>query len=371
MRACAKANVFLKMLGLNARGYHILGSRFVLLDEIYDEIELCKDKGREGFEIITEFSSEFGAGCEKKGEFNAEFGANGGKKAEFNEKFGVERGIKGKFSDEFKAEHEINAKFGAKFKAECEIKGKAEFSGFNATPEIKGENIIETAYKMLRERGFEGVLNECFSQFSLKLTKKIPIGGGLGGGSADAACFLLLMNETLNLGLSRDELMQMGARLGSDVPFFISGFKSANVGGTGEIIAEFEDEIPPLKFIFPPLECCTASVYAEFDRGLGVNFGDFCGVENNFGTCKNGAKGEFSSGEFEKNANLSKEFTKNAILAKEFPQKTSKELLESYENALLNDLFAPCVRLYPQMAEFLRKGYFLSGSGSTVFKAEF
>ncbi len=311
MKAHAKANVFLKILGFDARKYHTLSSRFVLLDEIYDEIELCKDKRREGFEIITEFSSEFGVGCEKKGEF----------------------------SDEFKVGREINAKFSDEFKAECEIKG--EFGEkFNTKPEIKGENIIEKAYKMLRGCGFEGVLEQCLAQFSLKLTKKIPIGGGLGGGSADAACFLSLMNETLNLGLSREHLMQMGARLGSDVSFFLSGFKSANVGGTGEIIAEFEDEIPPLKFSFPPLQCCTASVYAEFDRGL--NFKAFGG------------------GEFEK----------NAILAKEFAQKTSKELLNAYENALLNDLFAPCVRLYPQMAGFLREGYFLSGSGSSVFRAE-
>ena len=292
MRACAKANVFLKMLGLNARGYHILGSRFVLLDEIYDEIELCKDKRREGFEIITEFSSEFGAECEKKGKFNAEFGANGGKK------------------------------------------GETEFSGFNAMPEIKGENIISKAYKMLRERGFEGVLDECFSQFSLKLTKKIPIGGGLGGGSADAACFLKLMNETLNLGLSRDELMQMGARLGSDVSFFLSGFKSANVGGTGEIIAEFEDEIPPLKFTFPKIQCLTADVYNEFDK-------------NPYN------------------------FAKNSALANELKTKTSKELLSAYENAILNDLFTPCVALYPKMSAFLQGGFFLSGSGSSVFKAEF
>ena len=58
MKAHAKANVFLKLTGFDERNYHILSSRFVLLDEIYDEIELTKDKKREGFEIISEFQCQ-------------------------------------------------------------------------------------------------------------------------------------------------------------------------------------------------------------------------------------------------------------------------------------------------------------------------
>ena len=293
MRAFAKANVFLKLVGFDERKYHYLVSRFVLLDEIYDEIELTKDKTNAGFEIITKFNE---LECENGDKFS-DFGKLGCENAEFDEKSG-------------------------------------------ATKQIKGENIIAKAYKMLCECGFKGVLDECFSQFSLKLTKKIPIGGGLGGGSSNAACFLRLMNESLNLGLSRDDLMQMGARLGSDVPFFVSGFKSANVSGTGELIAEFEDEIPPLIFSFPKLECSTAAVYAKFDESL--NFKDLNG-----------------------------EFAKNSALANKLKTKTSKELLNAYENTALNDLFTPCVALYPKMSAFLQGGFFLSGSGSSVFKAEF
>ena len=69
---------------------------------------------------------------------------------------------------------------------------------------------------------------------------------------------------------------------------------------------------------------------------------------------------EFDKGEFD--------FQKNAQFAKEFETKSSKELLNAYENTLLNDLFAPCVRLYPTMSAFLEQGFFLSGSGSAVFK---
>ena len=321
MRAFAKANVFLKLVGFDERKYHYLVSRFVLLDEIYDEIELTKDKTNAGFEIITKFNE---LEC-KNGDKFSEFGEFGCENAEFSEKSGVASKANAEFSEKSGVINKKNAEFDDK-------------SG--ATKQIKGENIIAKAYKMLCECGFKGVLDECFSQFSLKLTKKIPIGGGLGGGSSNAACFLRLMNESLNLGLSREHLMQMGARLGSDVPFFVSGFKSANVSGTGELIAEFEDEIPPLIFSFPQLECSTAAVYAKFDESL--NFKDSNG-----------------------------EFAKNSALASELAKKTSKELLNAYENTALNDLFTPCVALYPKMSAFLQGGFFLSGSGSSVFKAEF
>ena len=321
MRAFAKANVFLKLVGFDERKYHYLVSRFVLLDEIYDEIELTKDKTNAGFEIITKFSK---LNCENNDKFS-DFGEFSCENAEFSEKSGVASKEKAEFSENYKNDGCENAEF---------------YEKSSATKQIKGENIIAKAYKMLCECGFKGVLDECFSQFSLKLTKKIPIGGGLGGGSTDAACFLRLMNESLNLGLSREHLMQMGARLGSDVPFFVSGFKSANVSGTGELITEFEDEIPPLKFSFPRLECSTAAVYTKFDESL--NFKDSNG-----------------------------EFAKNSALARELKTKTSKELLNAYENTALNDLFTPCVALYPKMSAFLQGGFFLSGSGSSVFKAEF
>ena len=335
MRAFAKANVFLKLVGFDERKYHYLVSRFVLLDEIYDEIELTKDKTNAGFEIITKFKE---LNCENNDKFS-DFSDFGCENAEFSKKSGVSSKAKAEFSGKSGVVNKANAEFSENYKNDgCENTEFDEKSG--ATKQIKGENIIAKAYKMLCECGFKGVLDECFSQFSLKLTKKIPIGGGLGGGSTDAACFLRLMNESLNLGLSREHLMQMGARLGSDVSFFLSGFKSANVSGTGELIAEFEDEIPPLIFSFPKLECSTAAVYAKFDESL--NFKDSNG-----------------------------EFAKNSALASKLKTKTSKELLNAYENTALNDLFTPCVALYPKMSAFLQGGFFLSGSGSSVFKAEF
>jgi 4-diphosphocytidyl-2-C-methyl-D-erythritol kinase len=68
---------------------------------------------------------------------------------------------------------------------------------------------------------------------SLALTKRIPMGGGLGGGSSDAATVLLALNELWGCGLSVTELAQLGLPLGADVPVFVQG-SSAWAQGVGE-----------------------------------------------------------------------------------------------------------------------------------------
>ena len=66
----------------------------------------------------------------------------------------------------------------------------------------------------------------------MHLHKVIPLGGGLGGGSADAAFTLKLMNEKFNLGLSTEELINYALQIGSDCPFFIIN-KPAYANGQG------------------------------------------------------------------------------------------------------------------------------------------
>jgi 4-diphosphocytidyl-2-C-methyl-D-erythritol kinase len=68
---------------------------------------------------------------------------------------------------------------------------------------------------------------------TLDVTKRIPMGGGLGGGSSDAATVLLALNHLWACGLSRDRLADLGAQLGSDVPVFVHG-SSAWAEGRGE-----------------------------------------------------------------------------------------------------------------------------------------
>jgi 4-diphosphocytidyl-2-C-methyl-D-erythritol kinase len=67
----------------------------------------------------------------------------------------------------------------------------------------------------------------------IELAKHIPMGGGLGGGSSDAASALLLLNRLWGLNLSRQKLQEIGAALGADVPFFIFG-RNAWAEGVGE-----------------------------------------------------------------------------------------------------------------------------------------
>lgn len=80
----------------------------------------------------------------------------------------------------------------------------------------------------------------------LRLEKHLPIGGGMGGGSSDAATVLLALNRLWNLNLSRPELMSLGLTLGADVPFFLLG-QNAFVEGIGEILTPITT--PPSWFV--------------------------------------------------------------------------------------------------------------------------
>lgn len=68
---------------------------------------------------------------------------------------------------------------------------------------------------------------------NIAIEKKLPMGGGLGGGSSDAATTLLALNHLWQAGLTRQQLMDLGLQLGADVPFFIFG-QNAFAGGVGE-----------------------------------------------------------------------------------------------------------------------------------------
>lgn len=138
--------------------------------------------------------------------------------------------------------------------------------GLSATPGIRvtcgaahvpdGEgNIAWKAARALLELSGAGTGVEVY------ITKNIPVAAGLGGGSSDCAAVLRGVNDLLGLGLSRERLMEIGVRLGADVPFFLFG-TTARAEGIGEILTPLTT-IPSLWVVLvnPNVPVSTAWVY--------------------------------------------------------------------------------------------------------------
>jgi 4-diphosphocytidyl-2-C-methyl-D-erythritol kinase len=95
----------------------------------------------------------------------------------------------------------------------------------------------------------------------IELDKKLPMGGGLGGGSSDAATVLIILNKLWGAGLSRAELQAIGLQLGADVPVFIFGH-NAFAEGIGEQLQAIE--LPPAWYVVlqPPVLVSTPVVFS-------------------------------------------------------------------------------------------------------------
>ncbi len=104
---------------------------------------------------------------------------------------------------------------------------------------------------------------------AISLVKRIPVGGGLGGGSADAAAVLWCLNRVHGLGLSRAALMSIAATLGADVAFGLLGgmARGRRYGDLLESVP-FPSSLAETQVVlaFPPFGCSTPEVYAEWDR---------------------------------------------------------------------------------------------------------
>ncbi len=104
------------------------------------------------------------------------------------------------------------------------------------------------------------------SGLHILLHKRIPSQAGLGGGSSDAATTLRTVNDLLGLALSHGRLTEIGAALGADVPFFLTG-GTALVEGLGERVTALPPLYPPwyLVIVKPPAGVSTAAAYAALD----------------------------------------------------------------------------------------------------------
>jgi 4-diphosphocytidyl-2-C-methyl-D-erythritol kinase len=168
----------------------------------------------------------------------------------------------------------------------------------------------------------------------IELIKRIPMGGGLGGGSSNAATTLVLLNRLWNIHWPKPRLASLAATLGADVPFFFHG-PSSICRGRGQLVRPIA---PPSAraavLILPPFAMPTAAVYRRFDE---MKLGDLRTVDAEF---------------------------------PDWSALSASELL----TLLVNDLEKPAfdleprlVKLAKQFTSMLERPIRMSGSGSTLF----
>ncbi len=102
----------------------------------------------------------------------------------------------------------------------------------------------------------------CRLGVEIRLDKQIPLGGGLGGGSSDAATVLLGLNRLWSLGLSRGRLQEIALSLGADVPVFVFG-RNAYATGVGERLQAVELSPRWFVLVMPPVSVPTAAVFRD------------------------------------------------------------------------------------------------------------
>lgn len=102
----------------------------------------------------------------------------------------------------------------------------------------------------------------CTMGVDIELEKRIPMGGGLGGGSSDAATALIALNRLWSLGLSRERLMSLGLQLGADVPVFVFG-ENAFAEGVGEKLQAYPLPDAWYVVLFPPVHVPTAKIFSH------------------------------------------------------------------------------------------------------------
>jgi 4-diphosphocytidyl-2-C-methyl-D-erythritol kinase len=95
---------------------------------------------------------------------------------------------------------------------------------------------------------------------TIHLDKQLPLGGGLGGGSSDAATTLMALNQLWNTGLDSDQLQQIGLALGADVPFFIHG-RTAFAEGVGERFTDLTAPAASYLVLVPPVAVPTPTIF--------------------------------------------------------------------------------------------------------------
>ena len=130
----------------------------------------------------------------------------------------------------------------------------------NLSPELPGvpseQNLIVRAARLLQP------FNKTGQGVDIQLTKRLPMGGGIGGGSSNAATALVALNHLWQCGLTRQQLQDLGLRLGADVPVFVNA-QTAWAEGVGEQLLPVE--MPAKWFLVAQPEChvSTAEIFSN------------------------------------------------------------------------------------------------------------
>jgi len=185
------------------------------------------------------------------------------------------------------------------------------------------DNLCIKAYRLLKKDFTQ------LAAIKMHLHKVIPMGAGLGGGSADAAFTLLLLNKKFQLNLSADQLINYALQLGSDCPFFIIN-KPCYAQGRGEMLEEIELNLSSYQLIIvnPRIDISTRWAFSKIQPVI------------------------------------------PAINIKQIV----KQPVETWKEQLINDFEKPLVQYYPKLKSLKDELYGqgalyagMSGSGSTFF----
>lgn len=125
------------------------------------------------------------------------------------------------------------------------------------------DNLVLRAARLLRSAGAGNPTGTGFGA-DITLQKRLPLGGGIGGGSSDAATTLLALNRLWGLNLDLDALARLGAELGADVPVFVRG-RSAWAEGVGEQLQALELPQKWYLVVAPPCAVSTAAIFSHKD----------------------------------------------------------------------------------------------------------
>ena len=120
------------------------------------------------------------------------------------------------------------------------------------------DNLVMKAVRLLQQA------SGCRSGVRIVLDKRLPMGAGLGGGSSDAATALLGLNALWGLGLSMDQLAELGLQLGADVPVFVRGY-SAFAEGVGDVLTSLKPPQEWVLVVVPDAHVNTAAMYGHRD----------------------------------------------------------------------------------------------------------